>query len=130
MTDEELDAIEAKYRCDAGHDCEFRAEHERNEETLRLVAEVRRLWAARGYERQSLSRRSMTYWREGSAMRSEQAENSTYRVVTPEELRLGYVTYGKWSDPSATIMHHTYRVIRELPDGNFVVEEPRVERRG
>lgn len=64
---------------------------------------------------------------ESGAM-SDQTKNQTYRIVTPEQLAQGYTTCGNLlADPAGSIIHHNYREVRKLPDGNFVVEEPSVQ---
>ena len=41
------------------------------------------------------------------------------RIVTPEQLEEGYVTYANGS-----LMRHSFHVISRRRDGNYVVREP------
>jgi hypothetical protein len=46
-----------------------------------------------------------------------------YRIVTPEQFRDGYKIYHKGQVPNVT--SHPFISIRKLPNGNYVVEEPK-----
>jgi hypothetical protein len=54
---------------------------------------------------------------------SEQ-EQPQVRIVTPEQLAAGCRLLGA----SGGIWRYEFRVIRELPDGNYLVHEPTPER--
>ncbi len=48
------------------------------------------------------------------------------RVVTPKQLEEGWIEFRRDGVPNT--IHHDFVVIRKLPDGNYVVREPEVQR--